>query len=395
MLRVFLLFLPLVLLMLTNCSGEQKAQNPLLEDRFEALAVGYAPDKRTDRVEITRAGDTLRGYTTRGEVMDSLQVVVAQFPYLINDVRLLPDTVVGAQRCGIINVAVANLRSNPGHSQELATQALLGTPIQILDKRNGWYLVRTPDRYIAWLEPGAFVAMTSEEAREWLGDDIRLFVGSAGKLRSEPGAGRILSTLVPGGIVRYLPETTADGYHRVQLPDGVAGWVPAKAIMRAPEWWEPEAYSSDLLLNVARSLAGRPYLWGGTSPNGMDCSGFTKMSYYLNGFVVPRDASQQVRAGEDVQITDNFEFLLPGDQLFFGSYREDGSEKITHTGFYLGDGRFLHAGADNGRIMENSLLPGEEDFAAHRLNSLLRARRLRAGNEGVVPISEAFGELLR
>jgi cell wall-associated NlpC family hydrolase len=119
------------------------------------------------------------------------------------------------------------------------------------------------------------------------------------------------------------------------------------------------------------------------------------MSYYLNGYVIPRDASQQVHAGEEVPLTEDFGNLKPGDQLFFGGYREDGSEKITHTGFYLGNGRFLHAGADNGRIMENSLLPGAEDFAEHRLNSLLRARRLRAGNAGVVPIGKAFGTLLR
>jgi cell wall-associated NlpC family hydrolase len=127
----------------------------------------------------------------------------------------------------------------------------------------------------------------------------------------------------------------------------------------------------------------------------MDCSGFTKTAYYETGFVIPRDASQQIKAGMEVVLTDDFQHLLPGDLLFFGRFRKDGSEKITHVGFYTGNGRFLHAGADNGRIMEQSLLPEEDDFAEHRLKTLLRARRLAPGTPGVVPMGAAFTDLLR
>jgi cell wall-associated NlpC family hydrolase len=159
-------------------------------------------------------------------------------------------------------------------------------------------------------------------------------------------------------------------------------------------WLKTETLDVDLLLSVAGDLAGRPYLWGGTSANALDCSGFTKTAYYMNGFVTPRDASQQVHAGTEVELTPNFGNLLPGDLLFFGRLRDDGSEKITHVGFYTGNGRFLHSGADNGRIMEQSFMPEDPDYAPHRLESLMRARRLSPGTSGVVPVGEAFDRVL-
>lgn len=110
--------------------------------------------------------------------------------------------------------------------------------------------------------------------------------------------------------------------------------------------------------------------------------------------MIPRDASQQVHAGTEVELTEDFSNLLAGDLLFFGRYRDDGSQRITHVGIYLGNGRFLHAGADNGRITENSLLPNDQGFAEHRLKSLLRAKRLSAGRVGVVKVADAFSQLI-
>lgn len=341
-------------------------------------------------------GNRMTGFTTRQDIMDSLRSALTGTT-ISNEVRLLPDEVMGGKTVGIINVSVANLRSKPGHSQELATQALMGTPVQLLDLVDGWYLVRTPDRYLAWLEPGALVAMTPQEAGDWMAKAKWMFFGAdSGVMMSVPSlrTADFSSDLVYGNLVRFDDDDTDPKYSRIFLPDGTAGYVYPSAIIPRSDLMDTAVFSPAVLLSRAKELAGRPYLWGGTSSKGMDCSGFTKMAYYLNGFVIPRDASQQVLAGEEVELTDDFANLLPGDQLFFGRYRDDGSERITHTGFYLGGGRFLHAGADNGRIRENSLLPGDADFAEHRLKSLLRARRLTPGTKGVVTVGEAFGQLI-
>ncbi len=390
-----LLFVTFSMLMVA-CNSPQMPEHHLFTAELEALQALYAPDKRTDRVELEVADKTITGYTTRPEVLDSISRLVMRNEGWAHTVRLLPNTAKNDQTVGLIKVSVANLRSKPGHSQELATQALMGTPVQVLEKQGGWCLVRTPDRYIAWLEPGAFVAVTPAQAKDWLEGDLRLYQGTSGEIRSEPGGGIIISAIEPGGLLKVVAADNAAGFIKVRLPDGASGWLPEAEMSLLPDyWWQPETVTTTDLLEVAAGLAGRPYLWGGTSPNGMDCSGFTKMSYYFNGYVIPRDASQQVKAGEEVPITEDFSNLQPGDQLFFGSYRDDGSEKITHTGFYLGNGRFLHAGADNGRIRENSLIKGEEGFAAHRLSSLMRARRLSAGTTGVVPMRTAFNQLLK
>lgn len=366
-----------------------------MADRIEAH---FVADRRTDRFEVehrsTFKGLHLRGYTTIPAAYDSLQSALATgFVIAQNDVRLLPDAaVLEGKTAGIINVSVANLRSEPGHSQELATQALMGTPIQVLDFQDGWYLVRTPDRYLAWLEPGAFLGMKPAEATAWLESDVRVYVDRPVEIATTPDGTEYVSDLTLGGLVKYAE--TQDGKTHVVLPDGSTGWMESSGLYETPKWFKPDSLTAKTLLRTAALLKGRPYLWGGTSANAMDCSGFTKMAYYINGFVIPRDASQQIKAGTEVVLTEDFRNLLPGDLLFFGSFRPDGSEKITHVGFYTGSGRFLHAGADNGRIMEQSLLPTDKDFAEHRLKSLLRARRLAVASPGVIPVGEAFSALL-
>ena len=143
-------------LLLCFCLSLYACGTPDVDSRTRDIADRYAPDSRTDRVEVRLANDTLAGYTTVRAAYRELSDL-AQSEGLTNTIELLPSKRLGSERIGLIKVSVANLRSRPGHSQELATQALLGTPVALLDERDGWFLVRTPDRYLAWLEPGAFM----------------------------------------------------------------------------------------------------------------------------------------------------------------------------------------------------------------------------------------------
>jgi hypothetical protein len=392
-----IIFFLLGFLALSSCRDANKAKS--FEQMADRIKAHYVEDSRVDRLELrhvsTLNGLLVAGYTTIPEAFDSLQKVLSDGGFVVqkNNFRLLPDAeLLEGKTTGIINVSVANLRSKPGHSQELATQALLGTPIQVLDFQDGWYLVRTPDRYLAWLEPGAFVGMKPKESKAWFGDNLRMYVGPAGVMKSD--GEEIITDLVSGNLVEYTDdEREADKMVRVRLPDGSLGLVEGKYLVLPVMYGK--TLQAEALLGMAYANTGRPYLWGGTSPKAMDCSGFTKTAFYESGYVIPRDASQQVQAGEEIELTSDFRNLEPGDLLFFGRHRQDESEKITHVGFYLGEGRFLHSGADNGRIKEQSLRPEDEDFAEHRLKSLLRARRLSPGTKGVVPLGEAFGNLLR
>ncbi|WP_116109118.1 C40 family peptidase [Lewinella sp. IMCC34191] len=358
------------------------------QSRVEELRGTYAPDRRTDRVEVAleRRGDSLifSGYTTVAAAARSLDSLVEATPGGVNRIRQLPET----NGYGLIRVSVANIRTELGHSSELTSQALMGTPVALLDEQDGWFLIRTPDRYIAWLEEGAIVQVSETEMDEWFSEGLFTCAPPQSTVYASAEGGRIVSELVAGDLVKVARKDS--GRTKVRLPDGREGYLASGDLRPYTQLATPDSVSVAAILETAFEQAGKPYLWGGTSPKGMDCSGFTKTAYYLNGYVIPRDASQQVHAGEDIPLDDDFSQLRRGDLLFFGSYRDDGSERVTHVGFYLGDGRFLHAGADNGYITENSLVEGEPDYAEHRRNSLLRARRLQEGGQGVVPIDSAF-----
>ena len=171
-------------------------------------------------------------------------------------------------------------------------------------------------------------------------------------------------------------------------PDNRHGFIPTADLIPFEDWLAQQQPSLELTQAVAFQQIGKPYFWGGTSPKAMDCSGFTKTVYWQQGLIIPRDASQQVHAGVDVEYDEDLNGLEAGDFLFFGRYREDGSEKITHVGIYLGEGNFIHSGSDNGANKVQQLLPDQPDYVEHRRKSLMRARRLQVGSKGVRTVAE-------
>ena len=138
------------------------------------------------------------------------------------------------------------------------------------------------------------------------------------------------------------------------------GFVPAGSVAPLKEWMEEAAApTGDDIVATARLFQGFPYLWGGLSPKGMDCSGLVKLSYFLNGIILLRDASQQIGTGGVLDAGDIVGNLQAGDLVFFGrSATDTRGRSVSHVGICMGDGMMIHSSL---RVRINSLLPGRPD----------------------------------
>ena len=184
------------------------------------------------------------------------------------------------------------------------------------------------------------------------------------------------------------------------LPDGRKGWTPAADLQPFAEWAGKQAITAENIVKTALQFEGTPYLWGGASSKGLDCSGLVRLTFFMNGHLLPRNASQQVNYGREIimecdhsiapdsdklykEMVKRTQHLQPGDLVFFGT---PGTlvkkEKITHVGIYIGGGKIIHA---SHKVRINSLIPGEKDYYENS-HKLLKARRyINWQGPGMVP----------
>ena len=163
-------------------------------------------------------------------------------------------------------------------------------------------------------------------------------------------------------------------WFKVELPDGRSGYLPQSAAADYAQWRAGRRPTPDNIERTARGFMGRPYFWGCNSARGMDCSGFAKLVYYLNGIELSRNASEQCRQGVEVPLDDGLKNLKKGDLLFFGRPdRRTGVEKITHVGIYLQDNLYIQSAV---LVHVSSLDPASTLADRRRIRSLLHARRV-------------------
>ncbi|MFT4841776.1 MAG: cell wall-associated NlpC family hydrolase [Planctomycetota bacterium] len=346
-----------------------------------------APDRRTSVFDVTAVLGA-KGVTLTGEVHDQqlLQRLLTFYQAgcavpVIDQLSALPDPTFG-----VVCVSVANLRSKPGHSQELGTQVLLGTPLRILKQAGGWSYVQAPNDYLCWTND-RMQRMDASEFATWRKQAKVIITDTFTTVLSQASAGsQAISDAVAGGLLSL--EGERGEFYRVRYPDGRTGFVAKSAAMPFASWLTDTDDDPKHLIATARRFFGVPYLWGGTSTKGMDCSGFTSTVWFLNGVLLPRDASQQVHAGLAVAIDDAMSQVQPGDLLFFGRRATDNQrERVTHVGISLGGMRFIHASTD---VHENSFDPAADDYSAGLKGSLLHVRRVidQDANTGVRPLRE-------
>lgn len=305
--------------------------------------------------------------------------------HLVDSLVLLPEQKLGNKVWGLINLSVVNLRSNPKHSAELVSQAIMGTPVKVLNKNSSWYQIQTPDKYIAWVDASALNLRTKEEMAVWRNARRVIFLPHFQVVKDEKGQ-ETITDLVAGSILEVQNESSK--YLYLKLPDERKVRLNKLECIDFDEWKLKELKDPTKLTQLAKEFMGRPYLWGGTSSKGVDCSGFVKSVYFMNGIILARDASLQFLHGDTISPEQGFMKLSEGDLVFFGrKATEETSQKVTHVGMYMKGGEFIHS---SGRVKINSFDSKADNYSNYRSVSWLGGRRIltRIGEAGIIRVSE-------
>lgn len=231
----------------------------------------------------------------------------------------------------VVMIAVAPIRAEPDHRSEQITQARLGEIVKFLEEEDRWLKVELEsDGYVGYISRGMVAGFSKEDATEWRESEKFLFGERSSNILEAP--------YKSAGIVRTaymgvkLPIVSRKGvWVELRLPDGIKGWT------RGQQFHLQNSGTRTGIADTARLFLGAPYLWGGRSTGGFDCSGFVQTVFELNGIKLPRDTSRQIKAGEEIGTDINM--AKEGDLLFFS----DKKGKLNHIGIYLGNRKFIHS----------------------------------------------------
>ena len=233
----------------------------------------------------------------------------------------------------VVSRPVINMYKSASADTEVTSQVLYGTGVKSLEKQGDWVKIRTADDYTGWVAAGD-VRAESGASYAPEGKSVRVTAVSANAYREADVTEHAPVLRLPWeSILEVAPDSPKDDarWLKVRLVDGQTAWV-----QRGDVSDKVAPLSIEETLELARRFLGTTYTWGGTSSFGFDCSGFTQMLVRQRGIEMPRDADLQ--ADWTGVISVDRKDLQPGDLLFFGS----SASRITHTGMYLGGGKFIH-----------------------------------------------------
>ena len=348
------------------------------EQYIKAVKSEYAPDGRVALFDVESANNNgtyiLKGESNLPEAVSDLkQRLLAQNIKFTDSIKMLPSAEMEGNTEGVIKISVANLRSKPSHSAELVTQAILGTPVKVYKKDGGWYYIQTPEGYLAWVDYGGVTPFTNNDLATWKAAEKMIYLKTYGFAYENANTeSQVISDLVAGNILEFAGEES--NFYKIKYPHGKVGYIEKSHAQPYEQWLTGLKPSGESLVETSKTMMGIPYLWGGTSAKGVDCSGYTKTIFFLNGIIIPRDASQQIHTGIEVDTEKKFENLIPGDLLFFGRKATDSSpERVIHVGMWIGDNKFIHSMGD---VHISNMDPDAEDFDEYNYNRYLRTKRV-------------------
>ncbi len=249
--------------------------------------------------------------------------------------------------------SVADVRRQPDHASELVCQIIYGEPVEPLKTVGDWHLVRLVDGYIGWVRSWHVAAASRESVEQFDRDSGHRVRDNIVQIYESPDEEALpVSDAVVGTRVVAAP-CARRGWRAVRLGDGREGFTRSRGLKPVPR---RRRVSRDRLATTGLRFLGIPYLWGGNTPKGFDCSGLVQRIFLLQGVQIPRDSDLQARFGAQGPSRD-WGRLKTGVLLFFGK----GGDRISHVGMYLSNGLFLHA---YGQVRVGSLDPAHPLYEA-------------------------------
>lgn len=233
---------------------------------------------------------------------------------------------------------------------EIDTQAVCGEKLQLLEQEGDFNRVRCADGYEGWVNR----FQVSPQAPP---PDCRavMLTGRHIPFYARPHADSLVVGSAGAGATVFVLQQK-DAWLKIFFPQNGYAFIHKSAVH------QPQPLQADQLIATARLFMGVPYLWGGKTPNGLDCSGFVQLVHHLHGKQLRRDAWMQFE--DATPVGRDFMSARPGDLMFFA----ETGEKITHIGFCLGNGKMLHS---RGFVRINSLRSGDPDFSQNLLDSFV------------------------
>ncbi|MCK9411877.1 MAG: C40 family peptidase [Prolixibacteraceae bacterium] len=387
MFRLFISLVSFTLLIACQTVSSKLKEAELIS---QSVSDQFIQDSREDlyKIHFKTSGKSLIafGETTNSEARRSLLSQLRNLTLPIEDsIKILPDPSLGENTWGLVTVSVCNIRTGPAQSAEMTTQAILGTPVRILKKSGSWLFIQTPDRYLGWVDDDAIQQTDTSMMLTWQKGKRFIYLPLIGA-GADPVTKEAVTDLVAGSILKL--DTISKTEALLQMPDGRKLTVPSNDGMDFDLWKKQTEANLFSLSSTARSLTGRPYLWGGTSSKGVDCSGFVKTVYFLNGIILARDASLQFRHGQFTDPQKGYNALKPGDLVFFGRQAKGNKPaRATHVGMYLGNGDYINS---SGYVKINSFSPDQKTYAKFREGMWLGGRTILGseGEKGIVRVKD-------
>ena len=355
------------------------AQARCLKQVVDSLKKEYAPDGRTAVWQID-CEEHYQAWTLKGVVDNAKNKAV-----ILDEAKRLGINVVDSiavlensleKPWAIVKLAIASLRTDGRHAAEMATQAIMGMPVKVLEKKGDWYRVQTPDNYISYCPGNSLQLTTEQEMKAWRSAQRYIVTAYQSQMVAKPGSDETVSDLVLGNILEYKGKSGK--WIKLATPDGREGYVAQTDVQEFAQWAQQKP-DMKLVEKTARRMMGAGYLWGGTSTKVTDCSGLAKVSYLANAIILQRDASQQALTGKKIA-ADDWKQARQGDLVFFGSK----SGRVTHVGIYLRGGQYIHC---SGRVKINSVDPKASDYLTTPFLSISRIDG-EVGTAGIVAVKD-------